>query len=102
MLYGRTIFKSIRKFITLQLTMNLCAVGVSMICPFIGIDAPVMIVQMLWINLIMDMLGGLAFAGEAPLTLRELGYASLLALTVFPAELLRKLLRRLRGRTEGY
>ena len=66
-LYGRTIFKSIRKFITLQLTMNLCAVGVTMICPFLGVDAPVTVVQMLWINLIMDTLGGLAFAGEAPL-----------------------------------
>ncbi len=66
-LYGRTIFKSIRKFITLQLTMNLCAMGVTMICPFLGIDAPVTVVQMLWINLIMDTLGGLAFAGEAPL-----------------------------------
>ncbi len=66
-LYGRTIFKSIRKFITLQLTMNFCAVGVTMICPIIGIDAPVTVVQMLWINLIMDTLGGLAFAGEAPL-----------------------------------
>ncbi len=66
-LYGRTVFKSIRKFITLQLTMNLSAMAVSMICPFIGIDAPVTVVQMLWINLIMDTLGGLAFAGEAPL-----------------------------------
>ena len=66
-LYGRTIFKSIRKFITLQLTMNLCAVGISMIGPFIGYDSPVTVVQMLWINIIMDTLGGLAFAGEAPL-----------------------------------
>ena len=66
-LYGRNIFKSIRKFIVLQLTMNLCAVGVSMICPFMGIDAPVTVVQMLWINMIMDTLGGLAFAGEPPL-----------------------------------
>ncbi|MBQ9781204.1 MAG: calcium-translocating P-type ATPase, PMCA-type [Clostridia bacterium] len=66
-LYGRTIFKSIRKFITLQLTMNFCAMAVTMICPFIGIDEPVTVVQMLWINLIMDTLGGLAFAGEAPL-----------------------------------
>ena len=65
-LYGRTIFKSIRKFITLQLTMNFSAVGVSMIAPFIGFDAPVTVVQMLWINIIMDTLGGLAFAGEAP------------------------------------
>lgn len=66
-LYGRNIFKSIRKFITLQLTMNLCAVGVSMIGPFIGCDAPVTVVQMLWINIIMDTLGGLAFAGEPAL-----------------------------------
>ena len=65
-LYGRTIFKSIRKFITLQLTMNFCAVGISMIGPFIGVHAPVTVVQMLWINIIMDTLGGLAFAGEAP------------------------------------
>ena len=66
-LYGRTIFKSIRKFITLQLIMNFCAVGISIIGPFIGVDAPVTVIQMLWINLIMDTLGGLAFAGEAPM-----------------------------------
>ena len=65
-LFGRTIFKSIRKFITLQLTMNFSAVGISMICPFFGFDSPVTVVQMLWINIIMDTLGGLAFAGEAP------------------------------------
>ncbi|MBP3375417.1 MAG: calcium-translocating P-type ATPase, PMCA-type [Clostridia bacterium] len=66
-LYGRTVFKSIRKFISLQLIMNLSAVGVSVICPFLGFDSPVTVVQMLWINIIMDTLGGLAFAGEAPL-----------------------------------
>lgn len=65
-LYGRTVFKSIRKFVTLQLTMNFCACGVSMIGSFVGIDAPVTVLQMLWINMIMDTLGGLAFAGEAP------------------------------------
>lgn len=66
-LYGRTIFKSIRKFIVFQLTMNLCAAGISVIGPFIGIETPVTVIQMLWINLIMDTLAGLAFAGEAPL-----------------------------------
>ncbi|HBN86127.1 MAG TPA: ATPase P, partial [Clostridiales bacterium] len=66
-LYGRTIFKSIRKFIIFQLTMNLCAVGLSVICPFLGIDAPLTVMQMLWINMIMDTLAGLAFSGEAPL-----------------------------------
>ena len=66
-LYGRTIFKSIRKFIIFQLTMNLCAVGISIIGPFIGVDSPVTVMQMLWINIIMDTLAGLAFAGEPPL-----------------------------------
>lgn len=66
-LYGRTIFKSIRKFIVFQLTMNLSAAGISVIGPFIGIEAPVTVIQMLWINLIMDTLAGLAFAGEPPL-----------------------------------
>lgn len=62
--YGRNIFKSIRKFITLQLMMNFCAVGVCLLCPLLGIDNPVTVVQMLWINVVMDTLGGLAFAGE--------------------------------------
>ncbi len=66
-LYGRTIFKSIRKFIIFQLTVNLCAVGISIIGPFIGIDTPVTVIQMLWINMVMDTLAGLAFGGEAPL-----------------------------------
>ena len=65
-LYGRTIFKSIRKFITFQLTMNLVACGVSLVSQLIGIETPITIIQMLWVNIIMDTLGGLAFAGEAP------------------------------------
>lgn len=63
-LYGRTIFHSIRKFIVFQLTMNLGAVGISLLGPFIGVDNPVTITQMLWINIIMDTLGALAFAKE--------------------------------------
>jgi len=66
-LYGRTIFKSIRKFLIFQLTINFCAVGVSVIGPFIGVPIPVTVIQMLWINMIMDTLAGLAYAGETPL-----------------------------------
>ena len=66
-LYGRTIFESIRKFILFQLTMNVCAVGVSILGPLLGVEVPITITQMLWINIIMDTLGSLAFAGEAPL-----------------------------------
>jgi len=65
-LYGRTIFKNIRKFIIFQLTVNICAMTLSIIGPFIGIRTPVTVIQMLWINMIMDTLAGLAFAYENP------------------------------------
>ena len=67
-LYGRTIFRSIRKFIVFQLTVNLCAVGVSIIAPFIGYEEPLSVLQMLWINMVMDTLAGLAFSGEPALS----------------------------------
>lgn len=66
-LYGRTIFKSIRKFIIFQLTMNICAVSISIVGPFIGVDTPVTVIQMLWINMVMDTLAGIAFSFEPPL-----------------------------------
>lgn len=66
-LYGRTVFKSIRKFIILQLTINLCALTLSIIGPFFGIGTPVTVIQMLWINMVMDTLAGLAFAFEPPI-----------------------------------
>ena len=66
-LYGRTIFKSIRKFIIYQLTVNMCALILSIIGPFIGINTPITIIQMLWLNMIMDTFSGLAFSFEPPL-----------------------------------
>lgn len=66
-LYGRTIFKSIRKFIIFQLSVNICAVLLSIIGPFIGILSPITIIQMLWINMVMDTLAGLAFSYEPAL-----------------------------------
>ena len=66
-LFGRTIFKSIRKFIIVQLTINMCALGLSIIGPFIGIKTPITVIQMLWINMVMDTLAGLAFSFEPPL-----------------------------------
>lgn len=66
-LFGRTIFKSIRKFIIFQLTVNICAVSLSVIGPFIGVETPVTVIQMLWINMVMDTLAGIAFAFEPPL-----------------------------------
>lgn len=66
-LYGRTIFKSIRKFVVFQLTMNLCALTLSILGPFLDINTPITVMQMLWINMIMDTFAGLAFSFEPPL-----------------------------------
>lgn len=66
-LFGRTIFKSIRKFIIFQLTVNLCAMLMAIIGPLINISTPVTIIQMLWINMIMDTLAGIAFSYEPAL-----------------------------------
>ena len=66
-LYGRTIFKSIRKFIIYQLTVNMCALVLSIVGSFIGVSTPITIVQMLWLNMIMDTFAGVAFSFEAPL-----------------------------------
>ena len=65
-LYGRTIFKNIRKFIIFQLTVNISAASLALIGPFIGIPTPVTVIQMLWINMVMDTLAGLAFSYEVP------------------------------------
>ncbi len=66
-LYGRTIFNSIRKFIIFQLTINVAAVLISFICPLIDIASPLNVIQILWVNLVMDTLAALAFGGEPPL-----------------------------------
>lgn len=66
-LYGRTIYNSIKKFITFQLTINVAAVSVSVIGLFVGIEKPLNITQMLWINLVMDTLAAVAFGGEPAL-----------------------------------
>lgn len=66
-LFGRTIFKSIRKFIVFQLTVNMCAICLSIIGPFIGVETPITVIQMLWVNMVMDTLAGLAFSFEPPL-----------------------------------
>ncbi|MGL4453058.1 MAG: calcium-translocating P-type ATPase, PMCA-type [Sarcina sp.] len=66
-LYGRTIYNNILKFIKFQLTINVAAVAVSAIAPFLNLDQPLGITHILWINLIMDGLGALALGSEPAL-----------------------------------
>ena len=65
--YGRTLFKSIRKFLVFQLTVNVAAVLVAFLGPFFGTDLPLTMTQLLWVNIVMDTLAAFAFSGEAAL-----------------------------------
>ena len=65
--YGRTLLKSIRKFLIFQLTVNVAAILVAFLGPFFGIDLPLTMTQLLWVNIVMDTLAAFAFSGEAAL-----------------------------------
>ena len=65
--YGRTIYRSIQKFITFQLTVSASAIAIAFLGPFLGFEMPLTMIQLLWVNLIMDTLAALALAGEPPL-----------------------------------
>ena len=64
-LYGRTMSKSVSKFIIFQLTVNVTTIAMSLLSPLLGLKEPFTIIQILWVNLIMDTLAALAF-GEEP------------------------------------
>lgn len=66
-LYGRTIYKSICKFIVYQLTINVAAVAINVLAPMFGFTTPLTIMQILWLNLVIDTLAALAFGGEPAL-----------------------------------
>jgi len=66
-LYGRTIFRSIRKFIIFQSTINVASTLLVFLGPFLGFDFPLTLIQLLWVNLVMDTLAALAFGGEPAL-----------------------------------
>ncbi|MBP6713942.1 MAG: cation-translocating P-type ATPase [Aliarcobacter sp.] len=65
-LWGRTIYLNIQKFILFQLTVNFVAIVMAVIGPFIGVEFPLTVIQMLWVNLIMDTFAALALATEPP------------------------------------
>ena len=65
--YGRTMTKSVGKFLIFQLTVNVATILMNIIMPLLGYEEPFAIVQILWINLIMDTLAAIAFGGEPAL-----------------------------------
>lgn len=65
-MWGRSLYENIQRFILFQLTINVVALGVALLGPFIGVKLPLTVTQMLWVNLIMDTFAALALATEPP------------------------------------
>ena len=66
-LYGRTMFKSIRKFLIFQLTVNVAAVLTCFLAPLFGENEILTVIQLLVVNLAMDTLAAIAFGSEPAL-----------------------------------
>lgn len=66
-LYGRTIYNNILKFCKFQLVINVAAVAVSAISPFFGIEEPLKVTHLLFVNLVMDGLGAIMLGNEPAL-----------------------------------
>ena len=65
-LWGRSVAANVQKFLQFQLTVNMVALVLTFVSACTGIEPPLNPIMMLWVNLIMDTLGALALATEAP------------------------------------
>ena len=71
-MWGRSLYKNIKRFILFQMTVNVAACLIVLIGAFLGTESPLTVTQMLWVNLIMDTFAALALASLPP-TKRVMG-----------------------------
>ena len=65
-MWGRSLYKNIQRFIVFQLTINFVAMLIVLLGSIIGTELPLTVTQMLWVNLIMDTFAALALASIPP------------------------------------
>ena len=65
-MWGRSLYKNIQRFIVFQLTINFVALLIVLLGSFVGTALPLTVTQMLWVNLIMDTFAALALASIPP------------------------------------
>ena len=65
-LWGRSLYHNIQRFILFQMTINVAACLIVLIGSILGTESPLTVTQMLWVNLIMDTLAALALASLPP------------------------------------
>jgi Ca2+-transporting ATPase len=64
--WGRALYENIQRFIQFQLTINVSALAIAFLGPFIGLKPPFTVLQLLWINVIMDTFAAMALCSEPP------------------------------------
>ena len=65
-MWGRSLYKNIQRFVMFQMTINVVACLVVLIGAFLGTESPLTVTQMLWVNLIMDTFAAIALASLPP------------------------------------
>lgn len=65
-MWGRSLYQNIRRFILFQLTVNVAACFIVLVGAFTGMESPLTVTQMLWVNLIMDTFAAMALASLPP------------------------------------
>lgn len=65
-MWGRSLYQNIQRFILFQMTVNVCACLVVLAGAFLGTQSPLTVTQMLWVNLIMDTFAAMALASLPP------------------------------------
>jgi Ca2+-transporting ATPase len=64
--WGRALYENIQRFIQFQLTINVSALVIAFLGPFLGVKPPFTVLQLLWINVIMDTFAAIALCSEPP------------------------------------
>ena len=65
--WGRALYENIQRFVQFQLTINVSALAIAMLCPLLfGFEPPFTVLQLLWINVIMDTFAAIALCSEPP------------------------------------
>ncbi len=64
--WGRSLYENIQRFLQFQLTINVSALVIAFVGPFLGVKPPFTVLQLLWINVIMDTFAAIALCSEPP------------------------------------
>jgi Ca2+-transporting ATPase len=64
--WGRALYENIQRFLQFQLTINVSALTIAFLGPFLGLKPPFTVLQLLWINVIMDTFAAIALCSEPP------------------------------------